>query len=90
VEPGKRGKPVVCFDGQLAGPRLLHFPCRAAGLVANDLTITGSIGVILHTVELSRTDGQGRPRASVTYKSGKFKTCFSGDRSTNEIPARNG
>ena len=72
--------------GSLAasGGYYISAPCR--WIVANELTITGSIGVILHTLELSRVDGQGRPRAE-TYKSGKYKDMLSGERSTNEIPA---
>src|SRR5690348_3194653 len=43
------GKPVVCSMGSLAasGGYYISSPCR--WIVANDLTITGSIGVILHT-----------------------------------------
>ena len=54
--------------------------------MANALTITGSIGVILHTWNYrGLMDKVGL--APVTYKSGKFKDMLSGDRGTNEIPA---
>ena len=58
-KPAKRGKPVVCSMGSLAasGGYYISVPCR--WIVANDLTITGSIGVIMHSLELPRADGQG-------------------------------
>jgi protease-4 len=79
-------KPVICSMGSLAasGGYYVSAPCR--WIVANPLTITGSIGVILHTWNYrGLMDKVGL--APVTYKSGKFKDMLSGDRSTNEIPA---
>ena len=53
--------------------------------MANELTITGSIGVIMDTWNYrGLMDKVGL--APVTYKSGKFKDMLSGERSTNEIP----
>jgi protease-4 len=80
------GKPVVCSMGSLAasGGYYISAPCR--WIVANDLTITGSIGVILHTWNYrGLMDKVGL--APVIYKSGKFKDMLSGERGTNEIPA---
>ena len=82
----KSHKPVVCSMGSLAasGGYYVSAPCR--WIVANDLTITGSIGVILHTWNYrGLMDKVGL--APVTYKSGLYKDMLSGDRSTNEIPA---
>ncbi len=79
-------KPVVCSMGSLAasGGYYISAPCR--WIVANDLTITGSIGVILHTWNYrGLMDKVGL--APVIYKSGKFKDMLSGERGTNEIPA---
>jgi len=79
-------KPVVCSMGSLAasGGYYISTPCR--WIVANDLTITGSIGVILHTWNYrGLMDKVGL--APVIYKSGKFKDMLSGERGTNEIPA---
>ena len=79
------GKPVVCSMGSLAasGGYYISAPCR--WIVANELTITGSIGVILHSWNYrGLMDKVGL--VPVTYKSGKFKDMLSGDRSTNEIP----
>jgi protease IV len=80
------GKPVICSMGSLAasGGYYISAPCR--WIVANELTITGSIGVILHTWNYrGLMDKVGL--APVTYKSGRFKDMLSGERSTNEIPA---
>lgn len=79
------GKPVICSMGSLAasGGYYISAPCR--WIVANPLTITGSIGVVLHTWNYrGLMDKVGL--APVTYKSGKFKDMLSGERSTNEIP----
>ncbi|MGA9452158.1 MAG: signal peptide peptidase SppA [Verrucomicrobiia bacterium] len=84
-EPTRRGKPVVCSMGSLAasGGYYISVPCR--WIVANDLTITGSIGVIMETLNIrSLMDKVGVE--PVVYKSGKFKDMLSSLRSTNEIP----
>ncbi|HTQ49539.1 MAG TPA: signal peptide peptidase SppA [Candidatus Acidoferrales bacterium] len=79
-------KPVVCSMGSLAasGGYYISSPCR--WIVANDLTITGSIGVILHTWNYRGL----MDKIGIwpdTFKSGKFKDMLSGERETNEIPA---
>jgi protease-4 len=79
-------KPVVASMGNLAasGGYYVSAPCR--WIVANDLTITGSIGVILHSWNyrgLMNKVGL----APQTYKSGKFKDMLSGERDPEEIPA---
>ncbi len=54
--------------------------------MANELTLTGSIGVIMHGWNYrGLMDKVGV--APMTYKSGKFKDMLSGERATNEIPA---
>lgn len=78
-------KPVVCSMGSLAasGGYYISAPCR--WIVANDLTITGSIGVIMHGYNFrGLMDKVGV--APMTYKSGKFKDMLSPDRSANDIP----
>jgi len=85
-KPVKRGKPVVCSMGSLAASGGYYISVPSRWIVANDLTITGSIGVLLHTWNYrGLMDKVGL--APVTYKSGKFKDMLSGERSTNEIPA---
>jgi protease-4 len=78
-------KPVICSMGSLAasGGYYISAPCR--WIVANDLTITGSIGVIMHGINYrGLMDKVGV--APMTFKSGKFKDMLSPDRSANEIP----
>jgi protease-4 len=71
--------------GSLAasGGYYISAPCR--WIVANDLTITGSIGVIMHGINYrGLMDKVGV--FPMTFKSGKFKDMLSPDRSTNDIP----
>ena len=79
------GKPVVCSMGSLAasGGYYVAAPCRF--IVANELTITGSIGVIMHGYNYrGLMDKIGlRPE---TFKSGKFKDMLSGERTETETP----
>ncbi len=81
-----KGKPVICSMGSLAasGGYYISAPCR--WIVADELTLTGSIGVIMHGVNYrGLMDKVGV--LPMTYKSGKFKDMLSPDRATNEIPA---
>ena len=79
-----RGKPVVCSMGGLAasGGYYVSAPCR--WIVANDLTITGSIGVIMSMWNYrGLMDKVGvRPQ---TFKSGKYKDMLSGSREPDSI-----
>jgi protease-4 len=79
-------KPVIASMGNLAasGGYYVSAPCR--WIVANDLTITGSIGVIMSSWNYrGLMDKVGvLPR---TFKSGKFKDMLSGSRDPKEIPA---
>jgi len=82
---GKPGKPVICSMGNLAasGGYYISSPCR--WIVANELTLTGSIGVIMHGINYrGLMDKLGV--APMTFKSGKFKDMLSPDRATNDIP----
>jgi protease IV len=84
--PGRKGKPVICSMGSLAasGGYYISAPCR--WIVANELTLTGSIGVIMHGYNYRGLEDK-LGVVPMTYKSGKFKDMLSPDRSTNEIPA---
>ncbi len=85
-KPGRKGKPVICSMGSLAasGGYYISAPCR--WIVADELTLTGSIGVIMHGWNYrGLMDKVGI--APMTFKSGKFKDMLSPDRATNEIPA---
>ncbi len=85
-KPGRKGKPVICSMGSLAASGGYYISCGSRWIVANELTITGSIGVIMHGYNYrGLMDKVGV--SPMTYKSGKFKDMLSGERATNEIPA---
>jgi protease-4 len=77
-------KPVVASMGSLAasGGYYISSPCR--WIVANELTITGSIGVIMSSWNYrGLMDKVGvLPQ---TYKSGKFKDMLSGSREPDSV-----
>jgi protease-4 len=79
----KHKKPVVSSMGSLAasGGYYISAPCQ--WIVANDLTITGSIGVILHSINYrGLMDKVGvQP---VVFKSGRFKDMLSGSKKPEE------
>lgn len=79
------GKPIVVSMGSLAasGGYYVSAPCE--WIVANELTITGSIGVIMHGYNYRGLMDKIGLRPDV-YKSGKFKDMLSGDRVQAEIP----
>lgn len=78
-------KPVVCSMGSLAASGGYYISSGCRWIVANELTLTGSIGVIMHGWNYrGLMDKIGV--APMTYKSGKFKDMLSGERSAAEIP----
>jgi protease IV len=84
-EPGHKGKPVICSMGSLAASGGYYISSASRWIVANPLTLTASIGVIMHGWNYrGLMDKIGV--APMTFKSGKFKDMLSGERETNEIP----
>ena len=84
-KPGHKGKPVICSMGSLAASGGYYISSGCRWITANELTLTGSIGVIMHGWNhRGLMDKVGL--APMTYKSGKFKDMLSGERATNEIP----
>jgi protease-4 len=77
-------KPVVASMGGVAasGGYYISVPCR--WIVANELTITGSIGVIMHSYNYRGLMDKVGVQPTV-FKSGKFKDMLSGDRPVAEI-----
>lgn len=75
----KSGKPVVVSMGSLAasGGYYISAPCR--WIVANELTITGSIGVIMHNYNYRLLFDKIGVRPQV-IKSGRFKDMLSGEK----------
>jgi protease-4 len=85
-KPGHKGKPVICSMGSLAASGGYYISSSSRWIVANELTLTGSIGVIMHGWNYrGLMDKVGV--SPMTYKSGKFKDMLSGERETNEVPA---
>ncbi len=79
-----KDKPVLASMGGLAasGGYYVAAPCQY--IVANELTITGSIGVIMHGYNYRRLmDKVGV--APETFKSGRFKDMLSGEKEPGEM-----
>lgn len=80
-EVGKvqKEKPVVVAMSSLAASGAYYIACAADWIVANETTFTGSIGVIIQTLNYEGLfDKVGLD--SVVFKSGKFKDMLSGSR----------
>ena len=77
-------KPVIATMGSMAasGGYYISAPCR--WIVANELTITGSIGVIMHGWNYRALMDKVGIKPQV-YKSGKFKDMLSGEKSPEEV-----
>ncbi len=79
-------KPVVVSMGSLAasGGYYVSAPCR--WIVANELTMTGSIGVIFHSYNYRELMDKVGVRPAIT-KSGKLKDMMSGEKTqAEELP----
>jgi len=80
-----KGKPVICSMGSLAASGGYYISAPSRWIVADDLTLTASIGVIMEGLNYrGLMDKIGV--APDVYKSGKFKDMLSPMRETNEIP----
>ena len=77
-------KPVIVSMGSLAasGGYYVSAPCR--WIVANELTITGSIGVIMHAYNYRGLMNKVGLRPLV-YKSGRFKDMLSGEKDLDQM-----
>jgi protease-4 len=77
-------KPVIASMGSLAasGGYYVSAPCR--WIVANELTITGSIGVIMHGYNYRGLMDKVGLRPMV-YKSGRFKDMLSGEKPLDKL-----
>jgi protease IV len=72
-------KPVVVYMDSLAASGGYYIACGGKFLMANDTTITGSIGVIIQTLNYEQLFNK-IGLASVVFKSGKFKDMLNGAR----------
>lgn len=78
------GKPVIVSMGSLAASGGYYVSAPCDWIVANELTITGSIGVIMHGWNYRGLMNKIGLKPQV-YKSGKFKDMLSPDREDGEI-----
>ena len=72
-------KPVVVYMGSMAASGGYYVSCGGSYLMANDTTLTGSIGVIMETVNYQQLFGKVGLE-TITFKSGQFKDMLSGAR----------
>jgi protease-4 len=72
-------KPVVVYMGSLAASGGYYIACGGSHLMANETTLTGSIGVIMQTLSYRELMGKVGLE-TVTFKSGQFKDMLSGSR----------
>jgi protease IV len=72
-------KPVIVYMDSLAASGGYYVSCGGRFLMANETTITGSIGVIIQTLNYEQLFNKVG-LASVVFKSGKFKDMLNGAR----------
>ena len=79
VVKAREKKPVVVYMGSLAASGGYYVSCGGSYSIANDTTLTGSIGVIMESINYEKLfDKVGLEM--MVYKSGKFKDMLSGAR----------
>jgi protease-4 len=79
VVKARARKPVVVYMESLAASGGYYVSCGGQFLMANETTITGSIGVIIQTLNYEQLFNKVG-LASVIFKSGKFKDMLNGAR----------
>lgn len=73
------GKPVVAYFNAVGASGAYYMACGADWVMCNDTTFTGSIGVIISTLNYRELFGKIGLEA-VVFKSGKFKDILNGAR----------
>ena len=76
---GAKKKPVVVYMGSLAASGGYYVSCGGNWLIANETTLTGSIGVIMQSLNYQQLFGKVGLE-TITFKSGQFKDMLSGSR----------
>jgi protease IV len=79
IKQAAQKKKVIVYMDSLAASGGYYASCGATKIVANETTLTGSIGVIMESLNYSDAFGKVG-LASVTFASGKFKDTMSGGR----------
>ncbi|MEO7319934.1 MAG: signal peptide peptidase SppA [Chthoniobacteraceae bacterium] len=83
VRRARDKKSVVVYMGSLAASGGYYVACGAKWLVANETTFTGSIGVIMQSINFEQLMGKVGV-STITYKSGKMKDMLTGTRQPTE------
>lgn len=79
VQEAAKKKPIVVYMDSIAASGGYYLSCGATKIMANETTLTGSIGVIIQTLNYRMTmDKVGLQ--SVTFTSGAFKDSLNGAR----------
>lgn len=81
IRQANEKKPVVVYMDSVAASGGYYAACGATEILANETTITGSIGVIMSTLKHHELFGK-IGIATQVYKSGEFKDLLSGSRET--------
>jgi len=79
VTRARAQKPVVVYMGSLAASGGYYVSCGGSYLMANDTSLTGSIGVIIETFNYENLLGKIGLQ-SIVFKSGQFKDMLNGAR----------
>lgn len=79
VKRARAKKPVVVYMGSVAASGGYYVACGSKWIIANETTFTGSIGVIMHSLNYEQLLGKVGV-SSIVYKSGKMKDMLSGSR----------
>ena len=79
VKEAAKKKPVVVYMDSMAASGGYYLSCGATSIVANETTLTGSIGVIIQTLNYSQAFGKVGLE-SMTFVSGAFKDSLNGAR----------
>ena len=74
---------IVVYMGSVAASGGYYIACGGSHLMANETTITGSIGVIMQTLNYEQLMGKVG-LATITFKSGKYKDLLSGSRTLTD------
>ncbi len=76
-------KPIIMYFNSLGASGAYYAGCGASWIMCNDTTLTGSIGVIISTLNYRELLGKVGLDA-VVFRSGKFKDMLSGAREMTE------
>ena len=79
LRDARKDKPIVCSMGSVAASGAYYAAVGSKWIIADDLTITGSIGVILQTLNYEGLFGKIGLK-SIVFKSGKYKDILNGGR----------